>query len=108
MLLHVASPVEETVTSVVGTLAVVHAPHVAAIGVSVIGVALQWPVAVNCTGVPFALAIAGLTLSDCSSRGPLLPPQPLAINAAAASNESTLSGNLLIRRPLLTRKFRPD
>lgn len=95
---HVASPAEETATSVDGPPAVVQAPQVAGCGVTAIGDWLQWPVAVNCTGVPLALAVAGLTLSDCSSRLPL-PPQPPAANPNTAINKNCLSGNLLMSIP---------
>lgn len=90
-----ASPVDETVTSVVGTPPVVHAPQVAGSGVTVVGDWLQCPVAVNCTDE--LLAVAGVMLSDCSSRLPVA--HPAIASAAAASGHASLSGNLLIAFP---------
>lgn len=88
-LAQVASPFEETVTSVVKpTVApAVHATQFAGIGTSVAGDALQWPVAVNCTDEPFAVAVAGLMLSDSSSRLPV--PHPAISSTAAASGHTS-------------------
>lgn len=103
-LAHVARPVEETVTSVVGPAASTEqAPQVAGIGVSVMGAWLQCPVAVNCTVDPFAVAEAGLTLSDCNCRGPAPSAHP-AISAAVS--HAIVSGNLFIASPSFKTRFR--
>jgi hypothetical protein len=82
-----ASPVVETMTSLVGVESTsVHAPQVALCGVTVIGDVLQWPVAVNCTAEPFALVVAGLMLRDSNCRLPAMHP---AITIAAAGNTQT-------------------
>jgi hypothetical protein len=83
---------------VVGTLLVVHALHVAGSGVTMVGGWLQCPVAVNWTGEPLAVAVAGLMLSVCSSRLPV--PHPAIARAATGRSHASLSGNLLTVFPL--------
>jgi hypothetical protein len=55
-------------------------------GVTVVGIRLQWLVAVNCTAEPPALVLAGLMLRDSSCR---LPAEHPAITIAAPGNKQT-------------------